>query len=67
MCGDVTRKANAQLELNLARHAKNNKGFNRYVGQKRKIEYTLSKFVDDTKVSSKDYMLEGKGCHPEGP
>jgi len=35
MCRDRIRKATAQLELNLARNAKNNKkGFYRYVGQK---------------------------------
>jgi len=31
------RRAKAQLELNLARNAKNNKGFYRYVSQKRKV------------------------------
>ena len=36
MCRDGVRKAKAQLELNLARDAKNKKGFYRYVSQKRK-------------------------------
>ena len=31
------------------------------------IECTLSKFADDTKVSGAADMLQGKGCHPEGP
>ncbi|GAB0205155.1 hypothetical protein GRJ2_002981100 [Grus japonensis] len=31
------------------------------------IECTFSKFVDDTKLCGVVDMLEGKGCHPEGP
>ena len=43
MCRDEIRKAKAQLELNLARDAKNNKkGFYTYVGQKRKIKENVS-------------------------
>lgn len=39
MCGDGVRKAKAHLELNLSRDAKsNNKGFYRYVSQKRKVK-----------------------------
>jgi len=39
MCRDGVRRAKAQLELNLARDAKNNKkGFYRSVNQKRKIK-----------------------------
>ncbi|KFW09685.1 hypothetical protein N327_13834, partial [Fulmarus glacialis] len=39
ICRDGMRKAKAQLELDLARDAKNNKkGFYRYVGQKRKTK-----------------------------
>lgn len=38
MCRDDNRKAKAQLILNLARDEKNEKGFYRYVGQKRKIK-----------------------------
>ena len=35
-CRGGIRKAKAQLELNLARDVKNNKGFDRYVSQYRK-------------------------------
>ena len=39
---DGIRKAKAQLELNLARDAKNNKkGFYRYVSQKRKVKKSV--------------------------
>ena len=39
LCRDGVRKAKAQLELNLARDAKNNKkGFYRYINQKRKLK-----------------------------
>lgn len=38
MCRDRIRKAKAQLVLNLARDEKTEKGFYRYVGQKRKIK-----------------------------
>ena len=39
MCREGVRRAKVQLELSLARHAKNNqKGFCRYVSQKRKVK-----------------------------
>ncbi|KFZ67368.1 hypothetical protein N338_13023, partial [Podiceps cristatus] len=39
LCRDGVRKAKAQLEMNLARNAKNNKkGFYRYINQKRKVK-----------------------------
>jgi len=42
LCRDEVRRAKAQLELNLARNAKNNKtGFNRYVNQKRKVKESI--------------------------
>ncbi|KAK4831467.1 hypothetical protein QYF61_017715 [Mycteria americana] len=43
LCRDGVRKAKAQLELNLARDAKNNKkGFYRYVSQKRKVKESIA-------------------------
>jgi len=42
LCRNGVRKAKAQLELNLARDAKNNKkGFYRYFSQKRKIKESV--------------------------
>jgi len=42
LCRDEVRKAKAQLEINLARGAKNNKkGFYRYVSQKRKVKESV--------------------------
>ncbi|KAK4816288.1 hypothetical protein QYF61_014586 [Mycteria americana] len=42
LCRDGVRKAKAQLELNLARDAKNNKkGFYRYTNQKRKVKESV--------------------------
>jgi len=38
LCRDGVKKDKAQLELNLARVAKNNKGFYRYVNQKTKVK-----------------------------
>ncbi|KAK4823335.1 hypothetical protein QYF61_001612 [Mycteria americana] len=35
---DGVRKTKVQMELNLARDAKNNKGFYRYVSQNRKVK-----------------------------
>ena len=35
MCRDKIWKAKAQMELNLARDVKNNKGFYRYIGMSR--------------------------------
>jgi len=43
LCRDGVRKAKAQLELKLAKNAKNNKkGFYRYVNQKSRIKESLS-------------------------
>ncbi|KFQ65391.1 hypothetical protein N335_01657, partial [Phaethon lepturus] len=48
-CRDGVRKAKAQLELNLARDAKNNKkGFYRYVSQKRKGKESISPLMSKT-------------------
>jgi len=42
LCRDEVRRAKVQLELNLARDAKNNKkGFYRYVNQKRKVKESV--------------------------
>ena len=42
LCRNGVRRAEASLELNLARDAKNNKkGFYRYVKQKRKLKETV--------------------------
>ena len=39
MCRDRIRKANAQVELNLARDVKDNKkGFYRYIGRRRQTK-----------------------------
>ena len=35
VCRDRIRKANAQVELNLARDVKDNKGFCKYIGMSR--------------------------------
>ena len=43
LCRGGVRRAKVQLELNLARNAKNNKkGFYRYVSQKRKVKESAS-------------------------
>jgi len=42
LCREGVRRAKAQLELNMARNAKNKKkGFNRYVSQKRKVQESV--------------------------
>jgi len=42
LCRDEVRGAKAQLQLTLARGAKNKKkGFHRYVSQKRKVEESV--------------------------
>jgi len=46
LCRDEVRKAKARLELSLARDAKNNeKGFYRYVSQKRKVTTACSSLL----------------------
>jgi len=43
LCKDRIRRSKAQLELNMARDAKNNsKGFYRYVNQKRKFKQSVA-------------------------
>ena len=49
MCRDGIRKAKTQMELNLARDAKNNKKeFYRYIGQRRKANESVPPLMDDT-------------------
>lgn len=50
LCRDGIWIAKAQLEPNLARDVKNNKGFYRYVGQKGKIKENISSLVNKTEV-----------------
>jgi len=49
LCRDGIRKAKAQLEMNLARDAKKSeKGFYRYVIQKRKVKESVSPLLSKT-------------------
>jgi len=41
LCRDGTRKAKAQLEINLARDAENKKDIYRYVSRKRKVKESI--------------------------
>lgn len=60
MCRDVVRKAKAQLELNLAKSAKENKkGFYRYLSQKRKLQEG-----NITLIFKKAKMDDPKNYHP---
>jgi len=49
LCRDGVRKAKDQLEMDLARGAKNNKkGFYRYINQKNKIQEGIASLVSNT-------------------
>ena len=49
LCRDGIRKAKDQLEMDLARGAKNNKkGFYRYINQKNKIQEGIASLVSNT-------------------
>jgi len=48
LCRDGVRKAKVQLEPNLARGAKNKKGFFRYLNQERKVQEGVPSLVSDT-------------------
>jgi len=49
LCLDEVRRTKAQLELNLARDAKNNKkGFYKYISQKRKVEERVPPMMSKT-------------------
>jgi len=56
LCRDGVRKAKAQLELNLARDAKNNKkGFYRYVSRKKMVKESVPLLMSETgKLSTAD-------------
>jgi len=56
-CRSGVRKAKVQLELNLTRDAKNNqKGFYRYVRQKRKVKESAPALMNATgKLATTDY------------
>ncbi|KAK4814463.1 hypothetical protein QYF61_018981, partial [Mycteria americana] len=71
LCRDGVRKAKEQLELNLARDAKNNKkGFYRHINQERKVKESVPPLMnksgdlvstDEEKAESMDNMLGNKG------
>ncbi|KFZ54394.1 hypothetical protein N338_05423, partial [Podiceps cristatus] len=49
LCRDKVRKIKAQLELNLAKDAKNNKkGFYRYISQKRMVKESVPPLMSET-------------------
>ena len=56
MCGDRIRKAKAQMELNLARDARNNtKGFYRYIGMRRQMKEGIPPLIkQDGELASSD-------------
>ena len=48
MCRDRIRKANAQVELNLARDVKDNKkGFYRYISRRRQIKESVPPLINE--------------------
>jgi len=62
LCRVGVRKAKAGRELNLARDAKNNKGFYRYVSQKRLVkESDLYFFRSDEQDWQTDNNRRGEG------
>ena len=56
MCRDKMRKAKAQMELNLARDARNNtKGFYRYIGMRRQMKEGIPPLIkQDGELASSD-------------
>jgi len=49
LCRDGVRKAKAQLELTLAKEAKNNKkGFYRYVSRKKMVKESVPPLMSET-------------------
>ena len=47
VCRDATRKAKAHLELNLARHDKENKDFFKHISSKRKTGDTVGPLLNN--------------------
>ncbi|KAJ7424018.1 rna-directed dna polymerase from mobile element jockey-like [Pitangus sulphuratus] len=47
-CSDIVRKAKAYLELNLARDDEDNKGFYKYIGDKRKTRESVGPLLNGT-------------------
>ncbi|KAK4824620.1 hypothetical protein QYF61_016926 [Mycteria americana] len=67
LCRDGVRKAKAQLELNLARDAKNNKkGFYRYINYKRKVKESVPPLMNKNGdlVSTDEEKAEGRKEDP---
>ena len=59
LCRDGVRNAKAQLELNLARDAKNSKkSFYRYVSQKRKVKESVSTNATSKQVTTYEEKAE---------
>ncbi|KFQ80797.1 hypothetical protein N335_00574, partial [Phaethon lepturus] len=50
LCRDVVRRAKVQLELNLTRDTKNNKGFYRYISQKKKDKESVPPVMNKTRL-----------------
>ena len=46
-CRDGIKKAKAQMELNLARDVKNNKGFYRYIGRRRQAKESVPPVMNE--------------------
>ncbi|KAK4829023.1 hypothetical protein QYF61_001798 [Mycteria americana] len=65
LCRDGVRKPKVQLELDVARDAKNNKkGFYRYINQKRKVKESVPPLMNKNGdlVSTDKEKAEGKSC-----
>ncbi|KAJ7421333.1 hypothetical protein BTVI_18706 [Pitangus sulphuratus] len=69
ICRNGIRKTTTQLELNLARDAKNKTHFYKYVGQKRKIEENMLILINKIERTSddqhgEDSKLQKNSCLP---
>jgi len=56
-CREGIRKDKAQLELNLARDMKNNRGFFRHIGQQRKMKETVGVFTLEKRRLQEDLVV----------